>query len=362
MTSLYAPGTDPEAGRPRRRGDKTPEHLLTPQAQGVPDDPVALPSSAWTSCAVCGEAAPTPTQTNGRARIDVWAQAPGGLMAHVVPVVSAYLLTRCDDCQAVNRRALAIMEANSGWATRLGPDLARERVEDVLVALGLLGQPLLGPEVTRLNLELHLRHLHPTGFSLAWRRRAVVGMCNPYPWAHARLSERRRLREAYAALLRERVALTAPPAKVPPPGLLGYTTSPAWGRGCLLCGLGHLVVPADQLQRLGGRDAASRALWRPALIDVSSLDGRPSPVRIDGHLCPACSDAVQEEGAVGPSSMSRTLFDAWAASGDPATRRKAEELRREVDLDLRPVGWGALAARDPGRVPNGEPWAHLTPV
>ena len=95
------------------------------------------------------------------------------------------------------------------------------------------------------------------------------------------------------------------------------------------------------------------------LTDVSSLDGRPSPQRIDGHLCPPCSDAVQHEGAVGPSSLSRALLAAWAVSGDPATCERAERLRQEADLDVRVVGCGALAARDLGRVPNSEPWGHV---
>lgn len=64
MTQIYAPGTAP-TGRA-----STPGHLLTPQAQGVPDDPVAL-LPACTPCAVCGQAAPKPNGTNGRVQIDV---------------------------------------------------------------------------------------------------------------------------------------------------------------------------------------------------------------------------------------------------------------------------------------------------
>lgn len=356
MTSLYAPGTDPEAGRTRSRWEKTPAHLLTPQAQGVPDDPVALPSTAWTPCAVCGQAAPTPTGTNGRARVDLTTDVSGAVSA--VRLVT-FSLTRCDDCQVVHHRALAIVEAHSGLAAALGPDLARERVEDVLVALGLLGRPLLGPEAARPELELHLRHLHQTGSSLTWRSRAVVGLCNPYPWAHARLSERRRLREAYAVLLRERVALTAPPVKVLPP----EPSQSVWSRGCLFCGVGHLALPATQVQHLGGRAAASRSLWTSCLTSTDALGGRPSPVLVDGHLCPRCNDALVSEGAVGPTSLSRAMLDRLAASGDPATREKAERLRDtmalDADLNLRPVGWGALAARDQGRKPNTDPWGHL---
>ncbi len=334
----------------------TPKHLLTPQAQGVPDDPIQL-LPAWTPCAVCGQAAPTPNGTNGRARIDRMSGASEALTDMRLVTV---MLTRCDDCQTLHRRAQAIVEAHPALVGQVGPELAVERVESVLVTLGLLGAPLLDPEAADRDLGLHLRHLGQVGSSLSWQGRAVAGRCDPYPFAHVRMSERRRLRAAYAGMLRERVSLTAPPVKVPPPEVsASVQPPPAWSRGCLFCGLGHLVLPAAQVQRLGGCAVASRSLWTLLLTHIDSLGGGPSPVRIEGYLCPRCNDAVEEEGAVGPSSLSRALLDAWVADDRPAIREKGQRLRQEVDLDVRPVGWGALAVRDESVQPNTRPWAHI---
>lgn len=58
------------------------------------------------------------------------------------------------------------------------------------------------------------------------------------------------------------------------------------------------------------------------LDQTSSLGGRLSPMRVDGHLCPKCNDAVVSEGAIGPSSMSLAMLDCLAASDDPATPRE----------------------------------------
>lgn len=357
MTQIYAPGTEPTSRRPAQY--PTPQHLLTPQAQGVPDDPIKLLPD-WTPCAVCGQAAPKPNGTNGRVRVDLArdsSPAASNLQLHTL------LLTRCDDCQEVHRRAQAIVKAHPGLAGQLGPDLAVERVESVLVALGLLGQTLPGPEVRPGDLGLHLRHLDQAGSSVTWQGRAAAGMCNPYPFAHVRLSERRRLRAAYAGQLRERVALTAPPVKVPPPPLEGPATATATptstARGCLFCGLGHLVLPADQVQRLGGRTAASRSMWTLVLTHTDALGGRFSPARIEGYLCPRCNDAVQEEGAVGPTSLTRAMLGALAADADQTRREKAERLRDE-SLDVRPIGWGALAVRDQTVQPNSRPWEHIS--
>ena len=142
-------------------------------------------------------------------------------------------LTRCDDCQQVNRRARAVVDAHPGLAAQRGPELALENVEAVLVALGLLGQPEPGPDVAGSELALLLRHLDRVGSAMTWQGRLVAGRCTRYPFAHVRLGDRRRLREAAAWLLRERVSLTAPS-----------------GEG-----------PASQVQGLGGRERASEALW-----------------------------------------------------------------------------------------------------
>lgn len=365
MTQIYEPGTEPTSRRRRpAHYTPTPEHRLTPQAQGVPDDPIQL-LPAWTPCAVCGQAAPKPNGTNGRVQINRWAQAPGGqLMAQAVSVVASFMLTRCDDCHEMHRRAQAIVKAHPGLAGRRGPDLAVEGVESVLVALGLLGAPLLGPEVADRDLGLHLRHLDQAGSSVAWQGRAVAGMCNSYPFAHVRLSERRRLRAAYAGLLRERVALTAPPVKVPPPRPEpGPASTISAAGGCLMCGLAAQTLPADAVARLGGADAAAREVWTAKWVSsAAALGGRPSPAPISGHLCRVCAEAAEAAGALGPTALTLALISALAPNA--AARLDPDPMDR---LALGPGqlrGWGALvadAARSqlPAPPPGRTPWAHL---
>lgn len=62
--------------------------------------------------------------------------------------------------------------------------------------------------------------------------------CSPWPWAHVRLGQPRGIREGYAALLRERVARTAPPRPVPAPST-----------ACLRCGVATVLVSALDLAR-----------------------------------------------------------------------------------------------------------------
>lgn len=96
------------------------------------------------------------------------------------------------------------------------------------------------------------------------------------------------------------------------------------------------------------------------MTQTDALGGRPSPGRIEGYLCPRCNDAVEEEGAVGPTSMTRAMLDALAADDRPAIREKGERMSQDMDLDIRPVGWGALAAQDQERVPNIRAWEHIS--
>ena len=106
-------------------------------------------------------------------------------------------------------------------------------------------------------------------------------------------------------------------------------------------------------------------MWTLVLTHIDALGGRQSPARIEGYLCPRCNDAVEDVGAVGPTSLTQAMLGALMASDDQATRAKAEKVRNE-GLDVRPIGWGALVAHarqqnppEPDPRPNTRPWGHL---
>jgi hypothetical protein len=73
-----------------------------------------------------------------------------------------------------------------------------------------------------------VRLLAHQGALARWERRFVpviaeeasVETCSPYRFAQVKLAARQQLRTAYGAWMRERVARSAPPAKLPPPRVL----------------------------------------------------------------------------------------------------------------------------------------------
>ena len=88
--------------------------------------------------------------------------------------------------------------------------------------------------------------------------------------------------------------------------------------------------------------------------DAGALGGRgPDPVR--GHVCPACSNAIEAEGAVVPTARERAVV---AFLRTCVSQAKANPLRSMLAEDYPPSlpGWGASPTP---RVPNAEPWSHL---
>lgn len=145
----------------------------------------------------------------------------------------------------------------------------------------------------------------------------------------------RRCGEGYGALLAERVQVPHPTR---PPG-----DGP---RGCLLCGVAAvLALPRE------ARDA-----WRPVSASASAL-GAASGSRLHGHLCPACSTAVDAAGALGPTALEGALFAHLAP--DAAARLGPYSTVEVVGVR----GWGAFVADAhragrPTPAPNATPWAH----
>lgn len=179
------------------------------------------------------------------------------------------------------------------------------------------------------------------------------------PWGHlsdpANAATVAALRTALAAFLGERRAQHAPPVSVPPPK----------GRACLLCGVGHVLLPAVRVARLGGTDAARAMTWRTLTTNAAALGGPSSPAPTTGAVCPPCSDALDHAGAVGLPAVEAAWLAHLNAHGHADAARLLTWARGADGGELRGVlAWAALAAQrrragGPEPEPNPEPWAHL---
>lgn len=340
------------------RGQAVVDLDLDEARRAVPDRPVRLPGSLTLACAVCGvavpRAAPGSEQEQEQARVyrEIVTTSPAGQVLRTERVA----MTRCADCAERLDTARALVATHPAMAARLGPDRAVEVAEGVLSALALLGVHALPITVSDAALGLHVRHLGRLGTLLGWRTVASTGWADPYPFAHVGMVDRQRLRSAYAGLLAERVASHAPPVRLTPPALgpVEVAVVVVTG-GCLVCGVDAVTLPATEVSRAGGPRLAARDVWRDLTVAPDALGGLPSPDRLAGHVCPACADALDAVGAVGPTAMERALLGYLDTAGrtDDA-RRLREALAGGTVTGL--VGWGALPSP---RVPSGEPWGHV---
>lgn len=94
-------------------------------------------------------------------------------------------------------------------------------------------------------------------------------------------------------------------------------------------------------------------MWRAVLVDRTSLGGAPSPERVEGHVCPKCTEAIDEVGGVGWRARARAVL----AHVSLLSAEEARNLRSRVEGDFPPtlLAWGAR----PVLRPNGSPWEHL---
>jgi hypothetical protein len=80
-----------------------------------------------------------------------------------------------------------------------------------------------------------VRHMAHLGATARWVSRFVPVIepeadprtCTPYPFAHLMIGQRQTLRQAYAALLKERVARNAPAVPIPPPRIIDTASGSA---------------------------------------------------------------------------------------------------------------------------------------
>jgi len=149
-----------------------------------------------------------------------------------------------------------------------------------------------------------VQHLRVSGAAVRWEARLVPYLtpeaspdtCSPSPWAHVKIGQRLALRQAYAAMLRARVAQSAPPVKISPPALTTDGTGTAGhevavNAACLFCGIGYPTMSAAEVEQAQGRANAARQVRKFKRIAPQSMGGRLSPTILVGHLCATCNDA-----------------------------------------------------------------------
>ena len=291
----------------------------------VPDDAIPLPDGHL-ACEVCGVAVP----------VDVYAEVIEPSRARRAPY------TRCADCRALQQRAVELAEDHPFLSNRLGMPVVVDRIEWTLWGLAVIRQTLRADDV-----PVMLVRLYGLGQTVDFRSSTEQARreCSPYAWAHVGVSDRAALRAAFGAALRDRLALRAEPVAIPCPSA-----------ACLMCGIATITRPAIEVSRRGSVGATRLAMWRPVLVDRTSLGGAPSPERVEGHVCPNCTEAIDEVGGMGWRARARAIV-AYLHRSWP---QRADRLRSMVDGDFPPQlpAWGAALSAG---TPNETPWSHLGP-
>jgi hypothetical protein len=301
----------------------TDEDVKRLRAQ-VPDDPIRLPDGHL-PCEACGIAVP----------VDVFAEVIETKTSRRAPYA------QCRDCRSLHQQAVELAPAHPFLSSRLGMPVVVDRIEWTLWGLAVIGQAMRPGDVGVMLTRLHVLGQKVNFRSSTERARRE---CSPYPWAHVGLSERAALRAAFGAALRDRLALREGPVVIACPST-----------ACLMCGITTITRPAIEVSRRGSVGATQLATWRAVLVDRTALGGAPSPERVEGHVCPDCTEAIDEVGGVGWRARARAVV--WYVSRSAPL--KAKRLQSKIDGDLPPTlpAWGVSKQR-----PNGEPWAHLRRV
>ena len=317
-------------------GTPTEDQLLVNQKETaalraqVPDFPVRLPDSRL-ACDCCGVA--VTVTWNDQIR-----QAERLPPREGARVPNAVLLTRCPPCEAVTKEAAAYLAERPHLVVRMG-NIVQERVEQALFALRVLELPRPSPEV------------FDEVWPLLWRAASMFRWGSPVtvvpghgssrPWAHLSEQQRQRLRDAYAQGVQQDEARSKPPVTLGCPS-----------EACLFCGVTHIVVPALEVARLGGATTGSRALWHRVVTNPAALGGA-GPDKVSGHLCPACTKALQSVGGVGQTAREHAVVNhVQATLGDDQARRLRERIADDCPPPL--PAWAAVE-----RDPNARPWGHL---
>lgn len=306
------------------------------------------------ACLSCGQAVPVDETSE---RVTLTATGRVGVPAPLNPDVSPQMIrtefSRCTTCSNREQAARQILADLPEVVGRFGRDTALHRLTCALDALAALGLPypatFNAAEVSAL-----LRHLTmPVRWSARFAPIALAdartGTAALRPWEHVTNEMKAEVRSGFAAVLAARVSRTSADLRL----------TPQEGRACLLCGIGHVTLPAARVNALGGRAAALAATWTPRKINPATIGGPGSPEPIHGSLCPTCDKAATDAGAMGQTAM----LTAYAAHLREHGRTAEADAVRSGEF-LRIVGWAGFDHRErrsgrPGVAPNREPWDHL---
>ena len=368
MTIQLPPGQ----GRAATLRAKARTSVLDPARIGISDNPIPLPSPSHLACLWCGiavfqGAGSVPvTIAEAFSREDQPPRAPRPTTAPIWSLATE--LGQCPACQARGELAGTLLKAHPAIQRRIGgASVALHQVKCALHGLAVLGHYSAAPALPEAVLMSVLRHLSGPGAEARWQSKfspvlradARPDSCGPFPWSHVRGVLRLHLRDAYGAVLADRVARSATDVLVSPPEPEAATAAVVVGGACLLCGTASVTLPAATVLALGGRQTAKHSVWQPLTTTPGSLGGPASPDRIAGYACPDCADALESEGAVGPSAMERALIAHLRSSG------RDDDAMKLLSVNVEHLaGWGAIAyaARrrgEPAPAADRVGWSHI---
>lgn len=324
-----------------------------PEAPALAPAPVIDAPEGTRACTTCGVAVdlaedhgPVTVEPGGHSMAATAEGARFPIGKYRPPV----LLARCADCAERIAQARRIIARHPAVGARYGPDVAADRLAGVLDAVAALGVRFprhLGedPRTVRLLLD----RMSESGGAVQWRsaygaQEVTAAQAAHRPFAYVPEPILAAARAQLGVVLRYSVARDQPDRAVTAPHR----------RGCLMCGVGAVTVPATRLVLAGGVRHAREELWRPHAVAVQSLGGRAGRDRAEGHLCPTCEESADAAGSIGLAAMGRSLAVRLRAVGQPDAARDVERLAHTGELSGL-LGW----ATEPSASPNSAPWEHV---
>ena len=241
--------------------------------------------------------------------------------------------TKCDDCTR-RRFSAEVMLAEHPRVRRAHGMVAVDRLDAALATFDVLGirgfrlrRILEGLTSTDAELGDLIDALAHLGAASAWTAgHAVADPRATRRWEHVSDVLKADVRDAHLRLFHRAVEVTA------------KVTPPIGARGCLMCGVGHVL----------GRESDRADLWGPSIqAHPAALNGR-WPEVVTGHLCPTCRAHVAGAGGIVSLPVAgAALFDflGFERTGFGIKMREGIALPWAMERPCTP--------------PNEKPWTHL---